>query len=59
MALLTTLAVILVVWCAAGLATATLYAAVRTRHVRRQRARVPLRPRHGALPGRSDVLPRR
>ncbi|WP_404962240.1 hypothetical protein [Streptomyces sp. 147326] len=39
MAVLTTIAVILGAWCAAGVATAALYAALRARHVRRQRAR--------------------
>ncbi|MFD9369454.1 hypothetical protein ACFWA6_17405 [Streptomyces sp. NPDC060020] len=38
MAVLTTIAVILGAWCAAGVATAALYAVLRARHVRRQRA---------------------
>lgn len=45
MALLTTIALILGLWCAAALVTVALYAALRTLYVRRQRARVPLRPR--------------
>lgn len=59
MALLTNLAVILGLWCAAALATAALYALVRTLYVRRRRARMPLRPRPRKTPGRSDVPPRR
>ncbi|MDX3534559.1 hypothetical protein PV721_09280 [Streptomyces sp. MB09-01] len=39
MAVLTTIAVILGAWCAAAVATAALYAVLRARHVRRQRAR--------------------
>ncbi|WP_030719728.1 hypothetical protein [Streptomyces sp. NRRL F-2580] len=38
MAVLTTIAVILGAWCAVGVATAALYAVLRARHVRRQRA---------------------
>ncbi|MEV7520481.1 hypothetical protein [Streptomyces sp. NPDC091371] len=38
MSVLPTIAVVLAVWCAAGLVTAALYAALRGRHVRRQRA---------------------
>ncbi|MER6200257.1 hypothetical protein ABT234_23150 [Streptomyces sp. NPDC001586] len=40
MAVLTTIAVIFGAWCAAGVATAALYAVLRARHVRRQRALV-------------------
>ncbi|MEV7443294.1 hypothetical protein AB0O22_19515 [Streptomyces sp. NPDC091204] len=39
MAVLTTIAVILGAWCAAGVATAALYAVLRARHVRRRQAR--------------------
>nr|WSX49838.1 hypothetical protein OG409_13310 [Streptomyces sp. NBC_00974] len=59
MTLLTTLAVILGVWCAAALAAVALYAVLRRRYDRRQRARIPLRPRPRKTPGRSDVPPRR
>ncbi|MFB6613870.1 hypothetical protein ACFCV9_06600 [Streptomyces sp. NPDC056367] len=38
MAVLTTISVVLGAWCAAGIMTAALYAAVRGRRIRRQRA---------------------
>ncbi|MFD9306468.1 hypothetical protein ACFWCB_28065 [Streptomyces sp. NPDC060048] len=41
MALLSTIAVVLVAWSAAGVATAALYTALRTWHVRRHRAPAP------------------
>ncbi|MBT2450776.1 hypothetical protein J7F03_27630 [Streptomyces sp. ISL-43] len=43
MALLSTIAVILVAWFAAGVATAALYAVLRTRHVRRNLPPAPVR----------------
>ncbi|MGW6706532.1 hypothetical protein ACWGDE_16785 [Streptomyces sp. NPDC054956] len=60
MALLTMIAVILGVWLAAGIATAALYAVLRSLHVRRQRALTPTRrPKSRPVKDRSDVLPRR
>ncbi|WP_328929596.1 hypothetical protein OG429_36840 [Streptomyces sp. NBC_00190] len=38
MAVLTTIVVVLGAWCATSVITAALYTAVRTRHIRRQRA---------------------
>lgn len=54
MAVLSTIVVIAGAWCAASVATVALYAALRRRHVRRQRAAlsVPVPVRAGADAGR-------
>ncbi|MFE4636891.1 hypothetical protein ACFRJ1_26380 [Streptomyces sp. NPDC056773] len=64
MAVLRTILMILGAWCAAGVLTAGLYAALRRLHVRRQRAAAAVRPggpvaaARGARPGRAGRLHR-
>ncbi|MCP3757907.1 hypothetical protein [Streptomyces sp. TBY4] len=63
MAVLSTILMILGAWCAAGVLTAGLYAALRRLHVRRQRAAAvrpggPVAAARGARPGRAGRLHR-
>ncbi|MFJ8011499.1 hypothetical protein [Streptomyces sp. NPDC096339] len=55
MAVLTTISVVLGAWCAAGIMTAALYAAVRGRRVRRQRAMAAALEGTVGVPGQTQA----